>query len=209
MDPKIIAEALESEAIRSKGKTKSGLAKALKVWPSAVTAILDGKRQIKAKEAEIIREYLELDQGRAVSAAGVPVIPHPFDERDTIPVFAAAEAGPGYIIVSTDEIDRIPRPYVLENVAGAYGILVVGESMFPAFKPGDTAWIDPRLPPMRDAEAILYKGEEGETTATIKQLVNWTDQDWSLQQWNPAKKFKLDRGLWKTCHRVVGKFSRR
>ena len=134
-----------------------------------------------------------------------------FDDGDRMPVYAAAEGGNGTMIVSTDEIDRIPRPYSLEGIAEAYGILITGESMVPAFRPGDTAWVNPRLPPIRDCEVILYQVNDhnGEAVATIKHLVGWADREWLLQQWNPAKKFKLDRGLWKTCHRVVGKFSRR
>ncbi|HWG05211.1 MAG TPA: S24 family peptidase [Beijerinckiaceae bacterium] len=134
-----------------------------------------------------------------------------FDEGDRMPVYAAAEGGNGTMIVSTDEIDRIPRPYTLEGIAEAYGILITGESMVPAFRPGDTAWVNPRLPPIRDCEVILYQVNDrsGEAVATIKQLAGWTERDWLVQQWNPPKKFRLDRGVWKTCHRVVGKFSRR
>lgn len=149
----------------------------------------------------------------ATAPGGLRYKPAPrfFDDGARMPVYAAAEGGFGTMIVSTDEIDRIPRPYTLEGIAEAYGILITGESMVPAFRPGDTAWVNPRLPPIRDCEVILYQVDDrdGEAVATIKQLAGWTEREWQVQQWNPAKKFRLDRGLWKTCHRVVGKFSRR
>lgn len=48
------------EALRKPGKSKSGLAAALGRKPSAVTDILQGKREIKAREIPVIRDYLDL-----------------------------------------------------------------------------------------------------------------------------------------------------
>lgn len=105
---------------------------------------------------------------------------------------------------------RIPRPHKLENISEAYGILVEGESMVPAFEPGDVAWVNPRLAPRRGRDVILYAETEGsaDRRATIKRLKTWTDDHWTLEQWNPPKTFKLPRAEWTTCHRVAGKFSR-
>jgi plasmid maintenance system antidote protein VapI len=55
MDIKLIEQALKKP-----GKSKSGLARALGRQPSAVTDILKGGREIKARELPIIAEYLEL-----------------------------------------------------------------------------------------------------------------------------------------------------
>jgi plasmid maintenance system antidote protein VapI len=48
------------QALKKPGKSKGGLARALGRAPQAVTLILQGRRQIKAKELPIIAEYLEL-----------------------------------------------------------------------------------------------------------------------------------------------------
>jgi hypothetical protein len=55
MDIKLIEQALKKP-----GKSKSGLARALGKHPTAVTNILKGDREIKAREMPIIAEYLEL-----------------------------------------------------------------------------------------------------------------------------------------------------
>ena len=133
------------------------------------------------------------------------------NDRDRMPVYAATEGGDGHIIVSTDEIDRVPRPYTLEGIPEAYAILVNGDSMFPAYEPGDYAWVNPRLPPMRDTDCILYSlpDDGGDAKATIKRLVSFDTKAWKLRQWNPAKDFPLDRKIWNKHHRVVGNFRRR
>lgn len=130
---------------------------------------------------------------------------------EPLPVYAAAEGGQGTMILSSEPIDQSPRPYMLRGVRDAYGILITGESMVPAFRPGDVAWVDPRLPPIRGTEAIFYaiNDENGEARASIKELVSWTDTTWTVQQWNPAKTFKLPRPEWGKCHRVVGRLLRR
>ena len=134
-----------------------------------------------------------------------------FDPVNTMPIFSAAEGGDGYIIISSDTIEHLPRPYTLEGIPEAYGILIVGESMIPAFKPGETAWVNPRLPPQRDSEVILYElgDETGDARALIKELISWTATHWTVKQYNPEQVFKLERALWSRCHRVVGKFMRR
>lgn len=145
-------------------------------------------------------------------SAGIYRPPPTFmNERDTMPVFASAEGGEGAIIVSTSEIDRVPRPYTLEGINDAYAILITGESMVPAYEPGDFAWVNPRLPPQRDTDCILYEldGKTGEGRASIKRLVSWTAKTWNLKQWNPKREFSLDRASWSQHHRVVGNFRRR
>lgn len=128
-----------------------------------------------------------------------------------MPVFAAAMGGDGHIIVSFDQIDEVKRPAELENVKGGYGLLVKGTSMIPAFREGDMALVNPHLPPARERNVILYHTppDGGDVEAMIKELVNWTDREWHLKQWNPVLEFKEFRQEWPVCHRVVGKYDGR
>lgn len=125
-----------------------------------------------------------------------------------MPVFSGAQGGTGKLIVSTEPIDRVKMPAFLENVSGAYGLLIDGGSMIPAFYPGDTALVNPHLRPQRGRNVILYhtppNGQEAE--AIIKQLNGWNDREWDLEQWSPALQFKEQRAEWPICHRVVGKY---
>lgn len=131
-------------------------------------------------------------------------------ERD-LPIFAAVEGGPGELVVSTDALEYVPRPWYLGEVRDGYGVLVVGESMIPAFNPGDIAIVNPRLPPMKGRHHILTGGDEdGEFRATIKRVNNWTADEWTLEQYNPPsgqdREFKTPRRRWTKALRVVGKY---
>jgi phage repressor protein C with HTH and peptisase S24 domain len=125
-----------------------------------------------------------------------------------LPVYSGAAAGSGKIIIGPDIVDRVAMPAALKDVKDAYGILVDGESMVPAYEPGDVAWVHPHLRPMRGKTHILYHtpplGED--TEAIIKRLDGWNDREWNLWQWNPPKAFTESRKIWPICHRVVGKY---
>jgi transcriptional regulator with XRE-family HTH domain len=150
-------------------------------------------------------------QGRAEPARGFPAAqPELLGERD-LAVFAAVEGGPGDIVVSTDPIDRVPRPWYMGAVRDGFAVLVVGESMVPAFRPGDMAIVNPRLAPMRGKDHIFtQEGADGSFIATIKHLKGWTESDWYLEQYNPpagaVSEFTLPRAKWARALRVVGKF---
>ena len=132
-------------------------------------------------------------------------------ERD-LKVFSAAEGGPGEMVVSTDPIELVPRPWYLKEVRDGYAVLIVGESMIPVFEPGDMAVVNPRLPPMRGKDVILVRDEDhGEFRASIKRLVSWTATHWNLLQFNPPRgektEFSLSRKEWPKALRVVGKYT--
>lgn len=131
-------------------------------------------------------------------------------ERD-LPIFAATAGGAGHMIVTTDVIERVRRPAMLEGVTGAYGILIAGESMVPAYRPGDMALVHPHLQPLVDETHVFYDHDPrtGETESMIKHLLSYTEDKWKLQQHNPEKKFTVDRVDWPITHRVVGKYNRR
>jgi transcriptional regulator with XRE-family HTH domain len=128
-----------------------------------------------------------------------------------MPLYTGAMGGDGHVIITFDAIDYVKRPAELENVKGGYGLLIVGESMIPAFWPGDMALVNPHLPPARMKNVILYHTPPhgGDVEAIVKQLNGWTEREWNLQQYNPAKEFTEYRQEWPICHRVVGKYDAR
>lgn len=129
-----------------------------------------------------------------------------------LPIYAAAMGGEGHMIVTFEAIDWVKRPAVLQNVRGGYGILVRGESMIPAYWPGDTALVNPHLQPTRDSDAVFFHTppkERGDEEAIIKRLVGMNDREWTLEQYRPAKTFSESRVDWPICHRVVGKYNAR
>jgi SOS-response transcriptional repressor LexA len=62
------------EGLKKPGKSKIGLAKALGKAPNAVTGILQGWRQLKAKEIDIIAKYLEVDSPFIENVTSTPII---------------------------------------------------------------------------------------------------------------------------------------
>jgi hypothetical protein len=58
--------------LRSTGKTRSGLAKALGRSPSAVTNLLNGHRRLRADEIAIVAEYLGIEPPRLIGGPPRP-----------------------------------------------------------------------------------------------------------------------------------------
>ena len=204
-------------AREAKGMSQDDLARAVGLTQPSIVKIESG-RTVRSKYLPEIRQQLNIEQNYAaasVAAVDGPVhykaLPIIVDAINTIPLFASAEGGEGALVISAEEIDRVPRPYTLEHVKEAYAILIEGESMDPAFEPGDIAWVNPQLGARRNHDVILYGSDrvDGEARALIKRIVSATDENWTVRQYNPPKQFSLSRAKWGICHRVVGKLSKR
>jgi phage repressor protein C with HTH and peptisase S24 domain len=179
-------------------------------------AIEAGRTQ-RSKFLPRIAQVLGLDlrdldtQLEALAAPEIPKAPELTGFGGDFPVYSSAEGGPGEIIRSVDAVEWVPRPAPVQHVREAYGMLISGTSMFPEFKAGDTALVNPRAPLVLDEAYVFYTEIAGEARATIKHLDRVTEKDWYVRQWNPpgTPQFKLSRKEWPICHRVLGKYSRR
>lgn len=103
MDRQVIAASLKKT-----GLPKTGLAKALGIAPSAVTAMLKGERLIKAGEVPKIRAYLGLD---SVPLKG----------------YVGAGGQAAFFELPDDELDRVPAPD--EVTANSVAVEIRGESL--------------------------------------------------------------------------------
>jgi transcriptional regulator with XRE-family HTH domain len=143
---------------------------------------------------------------------GRPIYAPPRPGVADFPVYSAAEGGPGEIIVTADPIAFLPRPAPLAHVKDSYGLNITGTSMIPEYNPGETALVNPLLPPVGGEVHIFYAERAGEARATIKQLRRVTATEWLVHQHNPAPRkpqdFALTRREWQWAHRVIGKYSR-
>ena len=149
-------------------------------------------------------EFVEV-VGKGSAAPAMPTM-----GQRNLPVYAAAMGGDGHMIIAFDPIDYIDRPSYLEHVSDGYGVYIVGQSMIPAYRPGDIAYVHPRLPPARDTDVVLFHTPPTENAeCIIKQLNDWDDRQWHLEQFRPAKTFSVDRIVWPVCHRVLGRHNRR
>jgi len=149
-----------------------------------------------------------LKSASAPRAVRVPALAE--GPRD-VPVYASVEAGEGAIMVTTEPIDWVERPEPLVRVKRGYALLVMGDSMFPAYRPGDLVLLNPHLPPRREDGVVLYAGEpDGTVKATLKEFVRSTQTEWVLRRYSPQEaEFRLLRSDWPICHVVVAVYKRR
>jgi SOS-response transcriptional repressor LexA len=142
-------------------------------------------------------------------APRTPSAPDSAGDKD-LPVYASAQGGPTGMLVTPDPIDWVPRPRPLQNVAKAFGMYVVGDSMEPAYRHGDMVFVHPSLPPLRGDDVVLTKlHADRDMCALVKTLLGWNDRHWKLKQWNPEREFQLSRQEWQQVHVIVGKYNRR
>jgi phage repressor protein C with HTH and peptisase S24 domain len=201
-----VNDILIEKKLSVRGDKLAGLARALDWSSGDLLAALNGVEN-PARDAGAS------SQARPKSRSGFTPEPQFLDRHDRLCVFAAAEGGAGEMVVDTDPIEVVPRPWFVKNVRDAYAVLIVGESMAPAYEPGHMAIVNPRLPAIRGEDAIFVRSEhDGDFTATIKRLVRSTDTAWVVQQFNPPAgqpaEFELPKDLWPKAYRVVGRYNR-
>ncbi|MGE3338764.1 MAG: helix-turn-helix transcriptional regulator [Alphaproteobacteria bacterium] len=203
------------------GKTQRGLAAALGIDPSAVSRLLTGRRRLRADEIVAVADYLGVrppleafagpprPRGRAGGGAGggaaesdaAPLRYSPAvagGPRD-LPVLGVAVAGSdGLFVMNGEPQAHIERPSVLAGVARAYAVYIADSSMEPRYFPGETAYVNPALPP-RNGDFVIVQlrpAVEGEAPkALCKRLVRRTPSMLVISQLNPAREieFALDR----------------
>lgn len=113
------------------------------------------------------------------------------DMELNVPVFGIAVGGAiGDFQFNGETVDYVRRPPALHHVKSSFAIIVHGDSMSPAFEPGDLAYINPTRP-ARAGDFVIVEckgngdGEPG--PAFLKRLVRQNGSTLVLQQYNPAK----------------------
>jgi len=130
-------------------------------------------------------------------------------DRD-LPVFGSALGGPdGEMLVSFEPIEWVRRPAPLEGVNGGFGFYMIGESMSPAFEPGDMVLCHPTKPPFAGQDVLVIRHADGGQHALVKRLVRMDGTGVRLRQYSPPHEFDVPREDLVSIHLVVGKYSRR
>lgn len=108
------------------GKSKSGLASAFGRAPSMVTALLKGERELKHSEVAIMAAYFGTEPPSSLNTTSVPLMGR---------IGAGAEIEPEYEQVPYDGLEHVVIPFAIPDDMIAFE--VVGDSMRPAYSPGD------------------------------------------------------------------------
>lgn len=128
-------------------------------------------------------------------------------EKD-LPIYASAYAGPTGMKITYDPIDYVKRPAPLANTSDGYGVHVVGDSMEPKYQSGDLVLIHPGRPPRRgDSVFVVLEDLDGGCSAMIKNLVSMNEEGVTLEQYNPAKQFRIEASKIKNVHLIVGAYN--
>ena len=117
---------------------------------------------------------------------------------DTSPIRALDHLGLLEMLPKLFDEIVIP-PAVLKEVESS-------RSTFKAVELAKYPWLKLRVP--SDAtrvKQLLQELDNGEAEAIIKMLVSFSDREWKLRQYQPARDFSESRLDWPVCHRIVGK----
>lgn len=114
----------------------------------------------------------------------------------------------------SDVLDHVARPASLAGDKKAYALTVVGDSMWPRFRPGRRVIVSPKAPvSIGDDVIVQLKGTSLQTAATsgdaitavlIKELVRRSASYIELRQFNPDVVFQVPIERVANIHKVVG-----
>lgn len=118
------------------------------------------------------------------------------------------EAGSGIEMmeIRSDELDRVSRPQSLANDSDAYAITMVGDSMWPRFRPGRRLAVSPRSPVAIGDDVLvgLSRARGGCDIVLLKELVGRTAGFLELRQFNPEASFRIEIADIKSIEKVAG-----
>lgn len=135
-----------------------------------------------------------------------------------LPVVATAMAGewgdPAGRIDLTElrtgePVDRIARPLSLAGDATAYAVTIVGNSMWPRFRPGRLVAVSAKAPVAAGDDVLLKlkvsaDGREDAIPVLIKELVRRTSSEVELRQFNPDVTFSVGAEDIDAIEKVLG-----
>lgn len=111
-----------------------------------------------------------------------------------------------------DVLDHVRRPASLARDGEAYALTIVGDSMWPRFRPGRRVIVSPRAPvSIGDDVIVQLRGIEGDaehrdrvSVVLIKELVRRSASQLEMRQFNPDVTFSVDLERVAAVHKVVG-----
>lgn len=120
------------------------------------------------------------------------------------PIYGLVEGGEGAIVLTNEPIEMIRSPSALAHVRDAYGVIVAGDSMIPAARPGDVVYINPHIPPRPSDLCLFIHNTHGEFRATLKEYCGQTATVWEVRRYQPTqKRIALSKKEWPRCDVVV------
>jgi len=153
-----------------------------------------------------------LDEGRAQS--WTPAQPASLPLLRTILAGEWGTPGSGIDLMQiwpSDLVERLSRPASLAGDAQAYAITVVGEAMWPRFKPGRRIAIAARASVAIGDDVLVRLKPQGESReigsaepALVANLAGRTNEYLKLAQFNPNSTFQIDAAEVESIQKIAG-----
>lgn len=105
-------------------------------------------------------------------------------------------------------VDRLARPLSLANDPSAYAMTIVGDSMWPRFRPGRRVAVSPKAPvSVGDDVVVKLAGTDASDmriSVLVKELVRRSGDELELRQFNPDVTFRLPAEGVGSIEKVLG-----
>ena len=112
-------------------------------------------------------------------------------------------------IRTVEIVDRVARPATLATDEHAYAITIVGESMWPRYRPGRLVVVSPKATVSVGDDVLVKLRKDGgvkdaSVRALIKELVRKSGSGVQLRQFNPDMTFTVPAEEVAAIEKVVG-----
>lgn len=194
--------------LKDLGRTQAELAKFMEVSETKLSKMLGAqyKRELRDKEADLIRAFLRPDTDRHAKMHGSSTV-RPTDGPITVPtntdrsppilIYRTAltgVTGGGDFTMSVAEVAlEVQRPGKLADRTDVFGLFVLGDSMSPKYVSGELILYE-EGPPPKNLDHIVVKmkpSPDGTQELYLKQLVRWNAFQITVRQYNPDKTFDI------------------
>jgi phage repressor protein C with HTH and peptisase S24 domain len=109
----------------------------------------------------------------------------------------------------SEVLDYLRRPASLADDSDSYALTIVGDSMWPRFKPGERVGVSPKAEIHIGDDVIVQlrgNGDDRIRRVLIKELVRRTATYIELKQYNPTSILRVERKQIAAMHKVKGHF---
>lgn len=103
-----------------------------------------------------------------------------------------------------EKVGEMPRPGSLAADTDAFALTVVGDSMWPRFRPGRRVAVSPRSPVSIGDDVLVRLKGGGIALALLKELVRHGGDRVELRQFNPDRTFTVDPADIEAIYKVFG-----
>lgn len=108
-----------------------------------------------------------------------------------------------------DVLERLPRPLSLAGDRDAYALTIVGDMMWPRFRPDRRIAVSPATPPMTGDDVLVSLREPhhrgtGRRLCLIQELVSRTATKIELRQFKPERRFEVSATDVESVHKIAG-----